>query len=86
MSVKQDLLYLQAQHTGVTAPVVGMSMVINGEASDGPANPAEWPYRSVLDAIRDGWRIVQFPNLALLTDESRTYGLGCEFILEKLRD
>ena len=45
----------------------------------------DWPYQSVLEAIRDGWRVVQFPNLALLMDESRTYGLGCEFILEKTK-
>ena len=38
-----------------------------------------------LDAIRDGWRIIEFPNLALLLDESRTYAYGAEFVLEKIR-
>jgi hypothetical protein len=79
----QDLLYLQASHTGVTARIDGMMIIQNGQASDGPLNPEEWPYKTVLDAIRDGWRVIQFPNLALLTDESRAYGLGCEFILER---
>ena len=83
--VRQDLLYLQASGTSPASSVVGMLLVENGQLSEGPANPDEWPYRSVLDAIRDGWRVVQFPNLALLVDESRTYGIGCEFILEKLR-
>ena len=50
---------------------------------DGPADPEEWPYRTVVEAIRDGWRVIQFPNLALLLDEKRSYGLGCEFILER---
>jgi hypothetical protein len=86
MRVTQDLLYLQAAHTGITAPVLGMLVVENGELSEGPPNPANWPYHTVLDAIRDGWRVIQFPNLALLTDESRTYGLGCEFILERLKE
>ena len=86
MCVKQDLLYLQAANTSPAAQVLGMLLVENGEINEGPRDPAEWPYKTVLDAIRDGWRIVQFPNLALLTDESRTYGLGCEFILEKLRN
>ncbi len=86
MSVKQDLLYLQAAHTSPAAQVVGMLLVENGEINEGPQDPAQWPYRTVLDAIRDGWRVIQFPNLALLTDETRTYGLGCEFILEKLRE
>jgi hypothetical protein len=86
MRVKQDLLYLQAATTGLTSPVHGMLLVENGEISEGPQDPNAWPYQSVLDAIRDGWRVVQFPNLALLTDESRAHGLGCEFILERLRD
>jgi hypothetical protein len=29
------------------------------------------------------WRVIQFPNLTLMMDERRTYGLGCEFILER---
>jgi hypothetical protein len=82
---RQDLLYLQASGTSLTSEVVGMLLVQNGEVSDGPPDPKDWQYRTVLDAIRDGWRIIQFPNLALMMDESRTYGLGCEFILEKLR-
>ena len=79
----QDLLYLQASTTSVAARVLGMSILENGKLSDGPADPAEWPYQTVLDAIKDGWRVIQFPNLALLTDESRAYALGCEFILER---
>lgn len=82
-SHRQDLLYLQALTTSLGSQVQGMLLVQNGEISNGPADPNDWPYKTVLDAIRDGWRVIQFPNLALLMDESRTYGLGCEFILEK---
>jgi hypothetical protein len=80
---RQDLLYLQAGSTSPGAPVHGMLLVADGEIREPPDDPNEWPYRTVLDAIRDGWRIIQFPNLALMVDESRTYGLGCEFILER---
>lgn len=79
----QDLLYLQANNTSVASRVHGMRILVNGELSDGPANPDEWPYQTVLDAIKDGWRVIQFPNLALLVDDSRAYALGCEFILER---
>jgi hypothetical protein len=80
---RQDLLYLQAGSTSVGAPVLGMALVRNGEIVEPPDDPKEWPYKSPLEAIRDGWRVIQFPNLALMMDESRTYGLGCEFILER---
>jgi hypothetical protein len=33
--------------------------------------------------MAEGWRIVKFPEMALLVDETRTYGFGCDFILEK---
>ena len=82
---RQELLYLQANTTSVTADVVGMLLVQDGEVSEGPADPDKWPYPTVLAAMQDGWRVIQFPNLALMMDESRTYGLGYEFILEKWR-
>jgi len=81
---QQDLLYLQAGQTSVASQVIGFSLVEGGEVVEQhPGDP--WPYETVLDAMRDGWRIVQFPNLALVPDENRPTGLGCEFILEKWR-
>ena len=65
-SVRQDLLYLQAASTSLDAQVIGMRLVSDGEISDGPGEPDDWPYQTVLEAIRDGWRIIDFPNLALL--------------------
>ena len=51
-----------------------------------PRDPEEWPYKTVLEAVNDGWRIIKFPEMALLVDESRSYGLACEFILERLTE
>ena len=81
----QDLLYLQASGTDLNSEVIGMRLVLDGEVSDGPDDPDDWPYQTVVEAIRDGWRIIDFPNLALLLDESRTYAYGAEFVLEKIR-
>lgn len=78
---RQDLLYLQAGSTSIASGIHGMSIVKDGQIIN--PEPDKFPYNTVLEAIRDGWRIIQFPNLSLLMDESRTYGLGCEFILEK---
>ena len=82
---RQDLLYLQSTTVGIDCQVLGMRLLIDGELDDGPDDPEDWPYKSVLEAIKDGWRVISFPNLALLMDESKTYGLGHEFILEKRR-
>jgi len=79
----QDLLYLQATSTSLTSPVNGMLLMEGGEIAEEIPDVEDWPYQTVLEAVRDGWRVVQFPNLALLLDESRSYGLGCEFILER---
>ena len=85
-SKRQDILYLQAVTTSPGAAVVGMLLVEDGELREGPPNPEEWPYQTVLEAVRDGWRIISFPNMALLTvDEKEFYGLGAEFILERWR-
>ena len=81
---RQKLLYLHTSTPGVDSEVIGMALVENGQILEGPDNPAEWPYNSVLDAMNDGWRVVKFPELALLLQEDKTFGLGCEFILEKL--
>jgi hypothetical protein len=79
---RQDLLYLQASNASVAAGLIGMSLVQGGDIVDWPAG-ADWPYASVLAAIRDGWRVIKFPELAMLLVDERTMGLGCEFILEK---
>ena len=80
---RQDLLYLQINSSSLNAPVIGMRIVESGVSSDGPDDPDDWPYQSVLEATRDGWRVIKFPEMALMLDETRQYGLGCEFILER---
>jgi len=83
-SRQQRLLYLQTSTTGIDSEVLGMALAENGQILDGPEDPDEWPYHSVLAAIQDGWRIIKFPEMALLLQEDKTFGLGCEFILEKM--
>lgn len=79
----QQLLYLQVATTGVDSAVIGMSLVADGKVQEVPQDPGQWPYQTVLEAMADGWRVVKFPELALLLQEGQTIGLGCEFILER---
>ena len=80
----QRLLYLQAQSTLVTSPIEVMAIVDGEGVHDGPDDPDDWPYETVHEAMLDGWRIVKFPELALMmASDDQTYEIGCQFILER---
>ena len=83
-SEKQLLLYLYSKSTNLRSPL-GAWALYDATAPDEPVLPSqEPPYTSVLDAVSDGWRIVQFPRPELynFTDVDNAY-LTYEFILEK---
>lgn len=82
---RQELLYVQAGTASVNSAVIGMFIARDGEIDEGPPNPDDMPYDTVMDALNDGWRIIKFPELAVILDETRLHGPGVEFILEKVR-
>lgn len=82
---RQDLLYVWTLFSSLTSPVNGMALIENGQIQPCPENPDHWLYKCVLDAMNDGWRIISFPDLSYVTDNNETYGLGCQFILEKIK-
>ena len=79
---RQSLLYLQTATTAVTADVIGMLLVESGVVSNGPFDPANWPYKTALEAISDGWRVIRFP-VQLPVGHTQDTHIVCEFILEK---
>ena len=84
-SMCQTLLYLYSKSTNPRSPL-GAWALYDPAAADEPVLPSQdAPYASVLDAVRDGWRIVQFPRPELhrFSDLDNAY-LGFEFILEKM--
>ena len=83
-TLRQDILYIQTVFSSVTSLVNGMSMISEGVVQEMPEDPEDWPYSSVLEAMNDGWRIISFPNMALMMDDSITHGVGNEFILERI--
>ena len=83
-SEKQLVLYLYSKSTNLRSPLGGWALY-DPTAPDEPILPSQdAPYTSVLDAVNDGWRIVQFPRPELynFTDVDNAY-LTYEFILEK---
>ncbi len=82
----QDILYLQVGTTSPASQVVGMTYIEAGVLKEASSDPNEWQYQTVLDAVQSGWRIISFPNMALLAmSDEEAYGLGFEFILERWR-
>ena len=79
---RQSLLYLQTATTAVTAEAIGMLLVESGVVSNGPFDSIDWPYKTVLDAINDGWRVIRFP-VQLPVGHTQDTHIVCEFILEK---
>lgn len=82
---KQIILYLYSKSTNLRSPL-GAWAFYDSAAPDDPVLPSQDPpYASVLDAVHDGWRIVQFPRPELysFSDVENAY-LNFEFVLEKI--
>ena len=80
----QDLLYLHASTFSPTSEVIAMTLMEGGEQQPVPDNPDDWPYQTVLQAVADGWRIVCFPEMSLVTtNDDDLHGLGHLFVLER---
>lgn len=83
--LKQSLLYLHAPTTNPHSAVVGISIYEDGADTDGLDENGDFRYRSIKEALDDGWRIIKFPEASLAMNEQDNYGLGYEFVLERWR-
>tara|TARA_Y100000588_G_scaffold238099_1_gene251804 strand:+ start:943 stop:1299 length:357 start_codon:yes stop_codon:yes gene_type:complete len=79
----QRLLYLQTHTTDLESPVIGMALVEGAQVFDGPDDPDDWPYQTVLEAMADGWHIIKFPELTMVYLDPDYGGMKWEFVLEK---
>ena len=83
---RQRLLYLHGRSPNVLSEILGYTLVepIQGYRVEITAEEPDWPYRTVHDAIVDGWQVVQFPHLQAPFDDSDLDVVGYEFILQKM--
>ncbi len=85
--LRQKLLVLYTGNSAPSAPVVAWSLW-DGTTNEQPEpeHEPQPPYRTVLDAMRDGWRVINFPPLTP-PQVGREYEVDYfkfEFVLEKL--
>ena len=88
--MRQQVLFLYLQSSALDSQVVAWSSYDG--TSEGPTPPVESrptaPYRTGVDALRDGWRVIQFPQLIppYPNMEYTTSFQMYEFIFEKLEE
>lgn len=85
--LRQQLLILYATSSSPDSPVGAWSIFDGtGRERHMAGDGGEPPYASVLGAMRDGWRVIQLPQLrpAAPGAEHDTAFLEYEFVLEKL--
>ncbi|MEO2003975.1 MAG: hypothetical protein ABGY41_07725 [Candidatus Poribacteria bacterium] len=82
---RQSVLYLYSKSTNMRSGIASWAL-FDPTAPHEPKLPEdEPPYASVVAAMADGWRVVQFPTPTLYeyTELDNRY-LGYEFVLERL--
>lgn len=82
---RQLVLYLYSKSSNMRSPLASW-MLYDATKPQEPTLPSQDPpYASVLGAVADGWRIVQFPDAKLYSYEGTDNDyLGFEFILERM--
>ena len=86
--LRQQLLFLYLGNSNLEAAVVGWSFYdgTGKKKFEAAGESQEPPYKSVLDAMLDGWRVLQVPTLRApqVGREYQVDYLDFEFVLEKL--
>ena len=81
---RQQILYLYAKSTNMRSPLASWALYDATQLQKPTLPSDEPPYESVLAAVADGWRVVQFPIAKLYAYEGQDNDyLGYEFVLEK---
>lgn len=89
MALRQKLLVLYLHSPDLASSVVAWSTYDGtGREAHTSGDAEEPPYPSVVAAMRDGWRVIQFPQQhpAFPGMEYHTAYLRYEYILEKLEE
>lgn len=85
--LRQQILILYLGTSALDSGVGAWSMYDGtGQQSHTTGDSDEPPYRSVLDAMKDGWRVIQLPQQfpAYPGMEYTTSFLKFEFVLERM--
>lgn len=89
MALRQKLLFLYANTPSLESGI-GAWAIYDGTGREHhtTGDMDQPPYKSVLEAMRDGWRVIQVPQQfpAFLGMELTTSFLKFEYVLERLEE
>lgn len=92
MSVRQQVLQLYTSNSALSSAVIAWAFH-DGTKGTGPAPPAgpapgEPPYYTGVQALEDGWRLIQMSTLSdpVEGSERRSSYLRYEFLFERMVD
>lgn len=87
---RQRLLYLHARTPSVFSDILGYTSIepVKDYRVEISAEEIDWPYKSVHDAIVDGWQVVQFPHLQAPFDDKDldVVGYMIKFLFNRTQD
>lgn len=85
MSERQQVLMMWLASSSLDSRVLGWSF-FDGSDGAGPGVPDDPPYPTGVDALRDGWRLLQMSPLIAPTPghERETSFLKHEFVFERM--
>ena len=89
MGLRQKIMVLYLATSALDTAVIGWAFYDGtGKTRPMAGDSEEPPYRSGLDALQDGWRLIQASPLVshATGDEFKTDYLKYEFFFEKLSD
>ena len=88
MSLKQRILYLSAESTDPKSPTLSQALhePLNNDIVEIDPTSKGLDYKTVHEAVVDGWRIVHFPDQRSSNPSSEEEIIGFQFILEKIED
>ena len=86
---RQKVLVLYLESSALDSGVKGWSLYDGtGQESHTTGDSFEPPYKTGLDALKDGWRVIQFPQLIppYPGEEYSTSFMKYEYVFEKLEE
>jgi len=88
MSLKQRILYLSSESTDPKSPTISQALHEPFKDDIVEIDPTSkgLDYKTVHEAVVDGWRIVHFPDQRSSIANTEEEIIGFQFILEKMEN